>query len=106
MGHCFGGPGPNVFGGSDNPGGPADAQHNVLLSLQRWVETGRAPTRIIATKYPGDDQTQPPAMTRPLCVFPKVAHYDGSGDTNVAANFSCVDDHVTDNPMAPPQYHQ
>ncbi len=106
MGHCFGGPGPNVFGGSDNPGGPADAKHNVLLSLQRWVETGHAPDRIIATKYPEDDQTQPPAMTRPLCVFPKVAHYDGSGDTNVATNFSCVDDHVTDNPMAPPKYHQ
>ena len=106
MGHCFTGPGPNVFGGADNPGGPADADHNVLLAMQRWVEQGRAPDRIVATKFPADDQTKPPAMTRPLCVFPKVSRYTGSGDTNSAASFACVDDHVTDNPMAAPQYRR
>ena len=106
MGHCVTGPGPNVFGGSDNPGGPADAKHNVLLSLQRWVETGDAPDRVVATKYPLDDQTKPPTMTRPLCVFPKVARYKGTGATSVADNFACVDDHVTDNPVVAPQYRQ
>ncbi len=106
MGHCFGGPGPNVFGGANNPGGPADADHNVLLALQRWVEQGQAPDRIIATKFPGDDQIKPPAMTRPLCVFPKVPRYDGSGASNDAASFACVNDHVSDNPMAAPQYLQ
>ena len=104
MGHCLGGPGPNVFGGADNPGGPADASHNVLLALQRWVEEGQAPSRIIATKYPGDDQTKPASMTRPLCVFPKVPRYRGMGDSNEAGSFACVDDLVTDNPTAPPRY--
>ena len=31
-------------------------------------------------------------MTRPLCLYPKVAKYTGSGDPNVAANFVCVTD--------------
>lgn len=106
MGHCFGGPGPNVFGGADNPGGPADADHNVLLALARWVESGVAPERIIATKYPNDNQTQPPTMTRPLCVFPKVPLYSGRGATNNAASFVCADDYVTNNPMAAPRYTQ
>ncbi|MBV9785912.1 MAG: tannase/feruloyl esterase family alpha/beta hydrolase [Acidisphaera sp.] len=104
MGHCFTGPGPNIFGGADNPGGPADPQHNVLLALQRWVEEGVAPTRIIATKYVNDTPSQGVAMTRPLCVFPKVPRYKGSGDTTDAANFECAVDDINDNPMAAPQY--
>jgi feruloyl esterase len=72
MGHCGGGPGPNVFGGANNPGGPADPQHNVLLALQHWVEDGVAPEEVIATKYVSNTPTQGVAMTRPLCVFPKV----------------------------------
>ena len=104
MGHCFGGPGPNVFGGADNPGGPADPAHNVLLALQRWVEHGQAPDQIIATKYPADNLTQPPAMTRPLCVFPKVPIYSGSGDTTDAASFVCAESLVPNPPMPPPVY--
>ena len=29
-------------------------------------------------------------MTRPLCPFPQVAQYKGSGDTNAAENFVCA----------------
>ncbi len=43
-------------------------------------------------------------MTRPLCVFPKVAKYKGSGDTNVAANFTCVADEPDFNQMPAPKY--
>lgn len=106
MGHCFGGPGPNVFGGADNPGGPADPAHNVLLALQQWVERGLAPDRVIATKYPADDQTKPAAMTRPLCVFPKVPIYGGAGDTTDAASFVCAQSLVPNPPMPPPVYLQ
>jgi feruloyl esterase len=37
-------------------------------------------------------------FTRPLCVFPKWPKYDGSGDPNDAASFTCVapDDHHDD----------
>ena len=62
---------------------------DALTPLVQWVEQGVAPETIVATKFVNDT---PPAvqMTRPLCLFPKVAKYTGSGDPNVAANFVCV----------------
>ena len=108
QGHCLPtGPGPNVFGGANNPNPPGTStpDNNVLLALQRWVENGVAPERIIATKYVNDT---PPAvtMTRPLCVFPRIARYTGTGSTNDATNFTCVDDGVTVNHFNAPQYRQ
>jgi len=35
-------------------------------------------------------------MTRPLCAYPKMARYVGSGDPNNASNFACVDDGTND----------
>jgi Tannase and feruloyl esterase len=89
MYHCSGGPGPNVF--------------DALTPLVRWVEQGVAPETILATKFVADT---PPAvqMTRPLCVYPKVARYKGSGDTNVAANFVCVTDERDFNQTPAPKY--
>lgn len=93
MQHCAGGPGPDEFGASTlwNP----DPKYNVRTALELWVEKGTAPTAIIATKRasgpPGAGNAQAtPAMTRPLCPFPQVAQYKGSGDTNTAENFVCV----------------
>ncbi len=40
-------------------------------------------------KYVNDQPAQGVARTRPLCVYPKVAVYKGSGSTNDAANFAC-----------------
>ena len=31
-----------------------------------------------------------PVMTRPLCAYPTIAKYKGSGDSNDAANFTCA----------------
>ena len=87
VGHCAGGPGPNQFG---QTGGNGDAQHDIVVALHQWVEKGVAPTQIVATKYVGDDRTKGVAMTRPLCVYPQVAKYKGTGDTNDAANFMCA----------------
>ena len=66
-----------------------DADHDMFQAVVRWVEQGIAPDRIIATKYVNDDPAQGVARTRPLCVYPKVAVYDGSGSTDDAANFVC-----------------
>lgn len=85
--HCGGGPGPNQFGQS---GGTGDAEHDMVVALQQWVEQGVAPARIVATKFVGDDPAKGAAMTRPLCVFPQIAKYQGSGDRTSAANFSCT----------------
>ena len=87
VGHCGGGAGPNQFG---QAGGVEDAEHDMVAALEQWVEKGVAPARIIATKYISDDKTKGVAMTRPLCPFPQVAKYKGSGEVTDAANFSCA----------------
>ena len=88
VGHCGGGPGPNEFG---QAGGAGDAQHDMVVALERWVEQGVAPTHIIATKFNGDDPGKGVAMTRPLCPFPQVARYKGSGDVADAQSFACAE---------------
>lgn len=87
--HCGGGPGPNSFG----QGGvslPNDPDHNIYLALEQWVEKGRAPAKVIATKFVDDSPAKGVKMTRPLCPYPEVAKYKGAGDVNDAANFVCV----------------
>jgi Tannase and feruloyl esterase len=90
--HCSGGPGPDSFGQYGwFPGmGPDDPQHDMFLSLEQWVERGTAPQDLVATKYAGEGAARHAVMARPLCAYPRVATYKGSGDSNLAANFSCV----------------
>lgn len=92
MYHCGGGPGPNAFGQSNvtDPPLQPDAQHDMVKALQAWVENGVAPNRVVATKYVADDPAQGVQMTRPLCVYPNVAKYSGSGDPNQASSFVCA----------------
>ncbi len=87
MQHCSGGPGPNNFG----QGGVAegDPQHNIGRALEHWVEDGVAPAQIVATKFKGDNPANGVERTRPLCPYPQVATYTGSGSTDEAANFVC-----------------
>ena len=89
--HCAGGPGPIAFGtGQQAPASQRDADHEVLMSLERWVEKGTAPAKIIATKYVDGDAAKGVALQRPLCPYPQVAKYKGSGDLKDAANFACA----------------
>jgi feruloyl esterase len=88
--HCFGGPGPDSFGAMVTAD-QSDPQHDMTLALERWVEQGIAPEQIIASKRQGDAKS-PAVRTRPLCPFPQVARYKGSGSTDDAANFVCVID--------------
>jgi feruloyl esterase len=57
----------------------------MLTALENWVEKGKAPTRVVASHSTSGVVDR----TRPLCVYPKVAVYTGSGSTNDAANFKC-----------------
>ena len=68
MGHCGGGPGVNTF--------------DQIATLEKWVEKGIAPATILGTGANG--------MTRPLCAYPQVAEYKGSGDLKDGNNWSCV----------------
>jgi tannase/feruloyl esterase len=87
--HCAGGPGPDTFGQMVTSA-QSDPQHDLTLALERWVEQGVAPEQVIATKRQGANPQAQALRTRPLCPYPQVARYKGSGSTDEAANFNCV----------------
>ena len=80
MGHCAGGPGPNQF--------------DAIGALEQWVEKGVAPDTLLATHSTGGKVDR----TRPLCPYPQVARYKGTGSIDEAANFSCVAPAANKNP--------
>ena len=83
-----GGPGPNFFGTFLE--GKADPETNLSTALQRWVEEGIAPERIIATKWRDDENPSSEVVrSRALCVWPLVARYRGQGSTDTASSFDC-----------------
>jgi len=89
MQHCGGGSGPNTFG--QYPGFSGDPDRDVEAALERWVEKEVAPERIIAAKRKSDfDVSSDIVRTRPLCAYPLVARYKGSGSTDDASNFVCA----------------
>ncbi len=89
--HCGRGPGPWSFGGRGQVALKDDAEHDMLIALDRWVEEGVAPEKLIGVKFVNDDPRQGVALTRPLCPYPQAAQYKGSGSINEAANFVCAE---------------
>jgi feruloyl esterase len=75
VGHCGGGVGPD--------------QADFLGAIERWKEQGVAPDRIVATRRAGRGRSGTP-MSRPLCPYPQIARFDGSGSTDDANRFTCV----------------
>jgi len=86
MSHC-GGP-----GSADQPTGPGPNRfrESMTSALTRWVERGVEPGSIIAEKYKIEgNPDRGVARRRPLCPYPQVASYKGSGSIDEASNFSC-----------------
>jgi feruloyl esterase len=71
MGHCGGGEGPNTF--------------DMMVPLEQWVEKGTPPSRVDASHSSNGKIDR----TRPLCVYPEVARYTGTGSIDSAENFVC-----------------
>ena len=71
MEHCRGGDGPNKF--------------DMVSALEQWVEKGQAPKQVIASRIDNGKTVR----TRPLCPYPQLAHYKGTGSIEEAANFEC-----------------
>jgi feruloyl esterase len=88
MGHCAGGDGPSNFGQNGAGAQKADAESDTLLALEGWVEKGVAPEKFIGSHM--DTKTNSVDMTRPVCSYPKIPAWKGSGSTSDASNFSCV----------------
>ena len=90
MEHCLGGPGASAFGqfGLPTAKGP---KFGLFDSLENWVEKGSPDDEIIATQFARQGNgAQKPTLTRPLCAYPQVPKYKGSGDMNDAASFACM----------------
>jgi feruloyl esterase len=92
MEHCTGGPGPNNISASLQPErshvGPNE---DIMVALTDWVERGKAPEFLVATKYLDDDPAKAAVMTRPICVYPKLAQWNRKGDPSSRQSFACVD---------------
>lgn len=72
MEHCRGGEGPNVF--------------DMMPAISQWTEGGAAPSQVVAShKTKGTVD-----RTRPLCPYPQIAKYKGTGSIDEAANFVCA----------------
>jgi len=71
MAHCGGGDGTSTF--------------DMAAAVDAWVQTKAAPSEIPASKI-ADGKV---VRTRPLCAYPAVAAYKGTGSTDEAANFVC-----------------
>lgn len=67
-------------------GGAGPAPANQMDALLAWVENGKAPETIPAMRR---DQSGAVTRSRPLCAYPLVAKYKGSGSTDQAAYFTC-----------------
>ena len=87
-----------VPGMGHSRGGPSTDQFDAITALVNWVEKGQAPDRIIATARgagnAGGVNAELPAdwsatRTRPLCPYPQIARYSGSGSIESAASFEC-----------------
>jgi feruloyl esterase len=87
-----------VAGMNHCSGGPATDQFDMLTPLVSWVEKGQAPDSVQASARgagnAGGANADVPATwaanrSRPLCAYPKVAVYKGSGSLDDGANFSC-----------------
>jgi feruloyl esterase len=73
--HCLIGPGPD---GTD-----------YLTAIDQWVESGEAPEQLPAIYR--NPTGQPIGGGRILCAWPNIVTYDGQGDPNDRASFSCVE---------------
>jgi feruloyl esterase len=75
MGHCSGGTGAE----------PSDVDG----AIERWVERQEPPAFLLGVRNAGGVAGK--GFTRPLCQYPQIARYDGTGEPDDAASFSCVD---------------
>ena len=79
MAHCSGGAGPNAFGNGTVNGPVIDADHDLVKALERWVEQGIAPQRIVATHYVNNTAAQGVAVPAAALPVPRARRVLGIG---------------------------
>ncbi|MCX6621368.1 MAG: tannase/feruloyl esterase family alpha/beta hydrolase [Acidobacteria bacterium] len=66
-------------------GGVGVGNTDMLPVLLDWVEQGKAPERLVIS-----GKREGPVRTRPICLYPQVARYKGTGSPDEAVNFTCA----------------
>jgi hypothetical protein len=67
-------------------GGVGCGSADWFTAIVDWVEKGTAPEKVIGAHVDGGEMKR----TRPLCPYPQVARYKGSGSIDAAENFVCA----------------
>jgi feruloyl esterase len=81
---------PGVYHNASHGPGPTAFPGPMLRALEAWVENKTAPEAVVATTYETDgDPSSGILRTRPLCPYPQVARYRGSGNIDAAASSVC-----------------
>jgi feruloyl esterase len=81
---------PGVYHNASRGPGPTAFPGPMLKALEDWVENDAVPNAVIGTSYKIDGDPASGVMrTRPLCPYPQVAAYKGTGSANEATNFVC-----------------
>jgi feruloyl esterase len=75
-----------VPGMEHSRGGEGVNDFDSLTVIEQWVEHGQAPERMNGRRLI-DEKT---VYTRPICPWPQVTKYDGSGDPNQPVHFICT----------------
>jgi feruloyl esterase len=83
--HCSGGPGADQIGGAGRDAPIVDGKHDLLTALELWVEKGKAPGPMIASRLGGGNVTR----THLICPYPQMAKFNG-GNADDAASYSCA----------------
>jgi feruloyl esterase len=66
-----------------------DSKHDIVLAIMDWVENGTAPDYLVPTKWFNDNPADGVEIQRPICPYPQLALYSGSGNTSLSANWHC-----------------
>ena len=93
--HCFGGPGPNMFGQIVAPMPGASPESSLGAAIHAWVESGLAPDKIIAhtgsiTEFAGAPPNGPEENRRLICAYPARATLRSNGDTTNVLSYQCL----------------
>ncbi len=67
--------------------GPGATGFDKVAAIADWVEQGKPPETLIATRPASGGTLQ---LTRPLCAYPRYPKYLGTGDPNLAESFTCA----------------
>jgi feruloyl esterase len=71
---------------SECNGGAGTDSFDMFAAMVNWVEKKQPPSSVLGSRVEDDGRV---SRTRPLCPYPQVAAYKGTGSTDDAANFVC-----------------